>query len=375
MTLSILFISGAFEIGRCGVSDQFFLLSKALSRHGVVITCIALNDSCTDIDLPLLVNRSRIDGINILRFSSAFPWRLRSNALRAEINDFKPDWISLQYVPFAFHSKGLPFCLIQCLASVKYHCKWHVMVHELWVDPSQSIRHRLLYYLQRQIFRLLCIILHPRLVHTSNHWYQGLLSSVGVKSALLPLFSNIAYVPVVSLKKTPTQDWTFLFFGAINMDWQPEELFHQIEIARRKKSILSCKFVSVGNLGDYGTKLWDSFEQYSSPAFQFFRFGKLSQEIISEHLQKADFGISVSPSHLIDKSSSTAAMLSHGLPVIITRLTPDCNEWHAQLKKSGKFILLDDTFLDSLLTTKRYPPRDILEDTATVFLQSLQDLS
>jgi hypothetical protein len=172
--------------------------------------------------------------------------------------------------------------------------------------------------------------------------------------------------------KRSGSEWIFVLFGSINRDWRPDQLLEQIEVARQVHGIQSCRFISVGNIGDYGSKLWDSFQDLSFPAFEFLRLGLLSAEDVSEQLQMADFGICVvAPSLLIEKSSSVAAMLAHGLPVIISRLSSGCESWHQELRRSGKYILLDSMFVQSLGSAQRYPPVRQLEDTAKRFISAL----
>src|ERR1022692_2576923 len=46
---------------------------------------------------------------------------------------FNPNWVSLQFVPFGFHPKGLPFGLPRHLMSIIGSRPLHWMFHELWV--------------------------------------------------------------------------------------------------------------------------------------------------------------------------------------------------------------------------------------------------
>jgi hypothetical protein len=128
----------------------------------------------------------------------------------------------------------------------------------------------------------------------------------------------------------------------------------------------------VGNIGEYGSSLWDSLAASSYPAFSFSQLGQLPAECVSEQLQHADFGIAVMPSLLVDKSSAVAAMVSHGLPVIISRLSHNCDQWHQSLQRTGHFILLDSSFASALGSASKYPPVDTLDITANQFVRDLQ---
>ena len=54
------------------------------------------------------------------------------------------------------------------------------------------------------------------------------------------------------------------------------------------------------------------------PAFNFIMTGPLSCDQISQHFHFAHFGICSTPIHLVDKSGAVAAMIAHGIPIIVT---------------------------------------------------------
>lgn len=55
------------------------------------------------------------------------------------------------------------------------------------------------------------------------------------------------------------------------------------------------------------------------PDFRFRKLGELPVERVSQYLRNLDFGIGITPWLAIGKSSAVAAMLDHGVPVMITR--------------------------------------------------------
>ena len=88
-------------------------------------------------------------------------------------------------------------------------------------------------------------------------------------------------------------------------------------------------------------------------------------------MQLADFGLASSPWHLVGKSGSVAAMLDHGLPVIVTR---------DELPSASAFSPSDDPLLhrcDTTLAAKlvaglpRRPARDRVNDVVRDFLRNL----
>jgi hypothetical protein len=372
MSFKIIFVCGSFELATSGVSDYIYCLARELTRQGFQCACISLHDSYCSVlnnDPPL---RWQPNEVPVRRLSSHIPWRVRAALLKAELQLLNPDWISFHYVPYAYQPKGLPLGLLRCLAHVSRIAQWQIMAHELWVDPHAGPRNRLLSTLQKWIAQIIFLMVRPRVVHVTNHCYQSMLSGCGIPSRILPLFSAIPFAAGAVAVDRPHSQWTFVVFGTINRDWSPEPLLQQIESARVLHGVESCRFVSVGNAGDYGARLWDSLSSTSYPAFTFSRLGELPVERVSEQLQQADFGISVMPSLLVDKSSAVAAMVAHGLPVIISRLSRNCEQWHQSLQRTGHFILLDTSFSSALGSASKYPPVNTLEATTRQFVADLE---
>ena len=372
MPFKILFICGTFELSKSGVADYINCLALDLTKRGFQCACIALHDSFSSATHTAAYLQWQLHDLPVKRFSSRLPWSVRRDFLKAEILALNPDWISFHYVPYAYNLKGLPLGLLRCLDAVKSQAQWQIMVHEIWVDPSTGLRNRLLSTLQQWIARRLFAILRSHVIHVTNHGYQSMLAGRGIESRILPLFSSIPLSPSVSPAASLGVQWSFVLFGSINRDWSPEPLLQQIEIARIHNQIESCRFISVGNIGDHGAVLWDSLATSKYPAFTFSRLGELSANLVSEQLQRSDFGIAVIPSLLLGKSSSVAAMVSHGLPVIISRLSQNCDHWHQSLQRTGHFILLDSSFPSALASASKYPPVNTLEATARQFVRDLE---
>ena len=371
MRARILFMCGTLELSKSGVADFIHVLAHELARFKIKPAFVSLNDpyvlSRVDDSLPNL----DLEDFPVLRLSPTIPWTVRSKKVRDFVDHFNPDWISLHYVPYAYHPKGLPFSMLRCLNSIKNTANWEITAHELWLDPNINLRSRIISFIQRLILIRLFNSLQPSVVHVTNHCYKNLLFKYGIKSVILPLFSSIPFNPYSPRDCVSTSEWTFILFGSLNRDWKPEPLLSQIYKACLLHGIKICHFVSIGNIGNYGASVWDSLSSFVYPSFTFRRLGELPAELISEHLQHANFGISVMPSALVGKSSSVAAMLAHGLPVIISRLSAGCDAWHQTLRQSGKYILLDSSFVDSLVTVKKYQPENQLEDTTTRFIAAL----
>jgi len=371
ISLRIAFICGCLESSKDGVADYTLILAKQLARPGHKPICISLNDSFICSSLNISPNVSVSDGILLVRFSSNCPWLQKYNHIKKILNDNEISILSLQYVPYAFSKKGIPFRLLVWLPLLGTSLKWHIMFHELWVDKSLKKSYYLLALLQKIILKFLVNVLRPIEINTTNHYYQNLLLHEGIISNLLPLNSNISMVKVVPASVTKPNRWVFIFFGSIHQEWKSELFFDRLDAICTKNLIIECNFILIGRSGVYGQNLWSSLTQ-KHKKLNFQIYGECSQEEISRQLQLADFGVTTTPSHLIEKSGSVAAMLSHGLPVIITRVTQNNTEWNHKLKVLPEFVLFDHDFEERLSSASKYTPHPISNSSATNLIQALQ---
>jgi hypothetical protein len=370
MSFKLLFISGTLEQKKSGVADYIINLSKQLLSLGVTCRCISINDPFIEYVKNSAILYSNVDGIDCVRLSSHTPWSTRANLLHKLVKNFDPNWISLQYVPYAFNTKGIPFRLSHCLRTVQNYGQWEIMCHELWLESTQ-FKGQLLAKIQKFLTLRLFNQINPKVIHTSNTWYQNKLADSNVNCSILPLFSSIPFCQTLKPHQVTDSTWTFVLFGSINRDWDPMPLLSKIEEARSQNQIKRCIFASIGNITPHGEIVWNSLRAHNYPYFDFIKLGELSYQLVSEQLQLADFGITVAPSHLLDKSSSVAAMLSHGLPVIVSRLSANHTKWNQILKESGRYVLLDSEFNASLKSITKSRPYDTLATTASQFLESL----
>jgi hypothetical protein len=259
-------------------------------------------------------------------------WKERIQLARQFLDAFSPDWISLQFVPYGFHPKGLPFGLAGRLQRLIGKTPLHLMFHELWIGAAKSSPwpHRIVGPLQQLCIRKLIRTLKPSVVHTSIPVYQAMLAQIGTTAEVLPLFGNIPVAEVneemalpelteVGLGHDPSGSprWLGVIFGTIHPEWKPEPLIAKLrEMARSLGKKLTL--VSLGSAGASGEKIWAAM-QATYPDLRCIKLGRRSDLTISHVLQLADFGIATTPWQLIGKSGSVAAMLDHGLPVIVTR--------------------------------------------------------
>src|ERR1700682_2918463 len=133
--MKIIFLCGSLEPGKDGVGDYTRRLAGDLVRHGQDVGIVALRDNYIKTEFNGFQDVEGID-LPVLRLPSD---RLTANAFKRAgewIEIFNPEWLSLQFVPFSFHAKGLPLRFVRLFSMLGKGRNWHVMVHELWVGMN-----------------------------------------------------------------------------------------------------------------------------------------------------------------------------------------------------------------------------------------------
>ena len=347
---SILFLLGTLERSRCGVSDYVHLLVERLVSDGYSCICVALNDRFLQ-EKSSVSHQTINDGkCHYFRFAHSLSWIDKHKELKRIIQSFDPDLISLQFVPYAFNNKGFPIHLLVSIKFLVGMSNWHIMAHELWTMPRHGLIKRIFSQFQKLLILVLFKSVNPKVIHVSNIYYKDILRSFGLRSSVLPIFSNIPVIPL-SYPRKKDNVWNFVFFGTLSPSWQYSSFFHKIELARIHYGIESCRFCLIGNCGDFANSLWNELEPSAngiSFPFTFIQYGQLSPREISQYLHLADFGVTTIPSHLVDKSGGVAAMVAHNLPVIITNITDISLNSRYNKLYDDQFILMDRHFQDRL---------------------------
>jgi len=247
------------------------------------------------------------------------------------IEDFDPEWLSLQFVIFGFHPKGLPFGLSNQLAVLGLGRRWHIMFHELWLgmEKKSSKKHSLWGVIQRRLIKSLISTLNPGVIHTHTGLYQKQLTKLGFIVQHLPLFGNIPVTYVrderMSFKREPTI--TFVSFGNIFPN-APVEDFASEAACYAEKNGFEMYLTIIGHCGSE-QKHWA--DKWADAGVRVNVLGKQPVDNISKVLGGASIGLSTTPVALIEKSGSVAAMLEHGLPVICLPFPWEPKDFDAKL--------------------------------------------
>jgi hypothetical protein len=324
--MKILFLCTGFELGKDGVGDYTRRIAAELIRRNYTVGVIAMNDKyvaekfesvefAQDVKMP------------VMRLPAIWSEEQRIAETQKFVSNFNPDWLSLQFVIYGFHKKGLPFRLGKQLSRLGNKTKWHIMFHELWVgeELGVSIKTNILGYLQRRIILDLINVIKPAVISTSIPLYQLMLHQQHVESTLLPLFSNIKNEESYSLSIEEEEsipawvktDRNSLLIGCVfgsfyNESWDMSSLLTQL-VNKSKQADKKTVICSIGNMAS-GKAAWEALPN-RYPEIIFITLGKKNETFISYWLNNyTDFGILTTPAVIAGKSGSFMAFKEHGVP-------------------------------------------------------------
>ena len=333
--MRITILTGGLEPNRDGVGDYSRWLAKEAARQGASCRLLALADRHLD-----KVVHGDESGIDTLRLPFDMPWADRLTLAHEFLAASPSDWISLQFVPYSFQRWGIAARLVRAMPALVGRAQLHVMFHEIWIDGAASPRKRLVSAAQRRA--VLALAGDSRsVIHTSNPTYQHALAQHGVHAERLPLFGSIpvesgdadawlaprlaaAGCDALTAAGGRGRWWIFALFGTVHPVWPPQPLLDELQVAAAAAG-KRVALVSAGRLGD-GERIWHEMAATYGARVPMLHLGEQPAARLSELFNSVDFGIATTPFALIGKSATVAAMLDHGLPVVVNR--DDCR-WPA----------------------------------------------
>ncbi len=324
--MNIVFICGSLEPGKDGVGDYTRRLSGELIRNGHYCAIVALMDKGTNQRIEeLQVNE--LTTISVLRLPYSNGFKLNCIDAKFWVNTFNPDWISLQYVPFSFHYKGLPFGLGNSIQSLTDDRKVHIMFHELWLDRSTGnpLKRKILSLLQQYQTYRLTIILQPVCVHTHLPLYQKKLSQINIFAKPLPLFSNFKADPKIDSEKNSTI-FKMAFFSQIKLIPAVFDFINAFCLELLDKG-LSPELVLIGGNKVKMESMVGIFKSSCPDLNSVFYTGFLDESTILKTISECDLGITPVPQHVIGKSGSVAAFFSQNIPVAAPVVQAAYSNW------------------------------------------------
>lgn len=317
--MRIVFICGSLEPGKDGVGDYTRRLAGECIQQRVECTIIALNDKHQSESEAVKVSQSSEDQIlEVLRLPQTLPWSKRIQVAGDHIQQFNPDWLSLQYVPYSFQKKGLPLRLAKRLNQLGGNRRWHIMFHELW-ENGTGWKNQIVGTGQKWIAGNLAQILGAFRIHSSTYHNVNLLKSIGLRAIRLPLFGNIPVCQKGNPHSILSQDpdgrgLKGMYFGAAPSPQRVPAIIKGLDDIMRNSSG-GLKLVLAGSLGIHRESFIESIKQLDSRKITVSETGFIGENELSQLMYACDFGISRSPAHHLGKSGSLISMIEHGLPV------------------------------------------------------------
>ena len=328
--MKVTFLCASLESGRDGVGDYSRRLAGELIKQHFSASIVAFNDRHSSVIFSGTQNQDGI-AIPVLRLPAMLGYKEKITAVKAHLENFKPEWVSLQYVPYAFNIKGIPFSFIYHLKKLSGNHKWHIMFHETWVGITKlsPVKHKITGFFQRKAASYLVKSMKPLRISTSNRLYQLVLESAGIHPFILPLFSNIPltgpadnfqnYVKgrldVKLLANSGYTSYTYIgIFGSLYPEANLESIISsESKLARSYNKKLA--FIAFGRTKDSNefNRLKNLFEREVT----FLHLGELSEDEVSATMQLLDKAISCTPLQHIGKSGVYAAMRLHNVQVLL----------------------------------------------------------
>lgn len=370
--MNILFFCGSAEPGKDGVGDYTRRLCFGLIRLGHNARIVSLCDQ----KVTIFTNQKQeAEGVEVTvdRIPISSPNQQRLLWSNEILTEFQPDWISLQFVPYSFNKKGLPFWLPSFLNKLKGKHKWHIMFHELWIgmDSNATFKSKFIGLLQRGIVLNLLKSKDKIIIYTQTDLYQSKIADLGFKAQILPLLSNIGKTKESNAQiNNNNVEIKFCIFGNIHFG-APVEKFvdelKQVLFICKEKRIL--KFIFIGHCG-VAIEEWKKVLSVHKINFEITGF--VTDTEISTILSSCQYGISTTPYILNQKSGSLAAMLDHQLPVLCVARNWNVNGFNQEPLLNLANYENKESIIDFL--NRKFIPSDNndLEFVAFKFLERLK---
>lgn len=268
------------------------------------------------------------DGVRLVRLPTTETWNVRAKRASFHIREHGPEWVSWQFVAYGFHPKGLVPEALRELAMSLRGPRCHMMLHELWIGLEADARPwpRIVGEGQRWGLTRLLRQRAPDRLHTSNPTYHAELARRGFNAELLGLFGNVPVAPaeeanaltrfIPSAAGTGRENWLVgVTFGTLHRQWKPAATVDWF-LATAGRLGRQPALLAIGRIGSHQAEI---VERFSERGINMIVTGEQDPRSISSLLRQADFGIAPHPWALIGKSGAAAAMLEHGIPVLVPR--------------------------------------------------------
>jgi len=356
--MKVMFLCSSLQPGKDGVGDYNRRLVAELTKKNYQVVLVSCNERELDAD-----REEEITGgasiIKIYRLSGSNSWEQRMNKIQGYLDGFDPEWLSLHYVPYAFHPKGLPAKFVSIVKSLRLRAKTQIVFHEIWQGESSesTVKDKIIGFVQRRMAFKLIKITNAMHITTTNDYYKNCFVKRGIKATRIPVFSNMPVGKAsgrVVLNTLPAEiddkDKYVLgvFFGGFHSH---EDLAGNLKaLAANIKSQLDKELI-VTHIGRSGGIEQEIETLKAATGLKCFVLGEWSEQDVADYLLHADVGLSNYPKVLYEKSGSIAALLNNSCPVILlkksfepdNRVIPEIKEFDEDFDLTD-FLSQDNSF-------------------------------
>jgi hypothetical protein len=330
--LKICILSGPYQPKRCGISDYIQLLIAEFTKLDIHCVQKSINDK--------------------------FAFQETANNLP------DADIYSFQFAPYFFSPNGLSGKSLQKLAKSLHNRKLHINLHEIWVGayPKAKWKEKIWGYFQKKEIISLVETSKPKTITCSNSAALDRLKKENLKAQYLYLCGTVPFFPCG--EKDTSDHLRVAFFGTLyekfNYD-RTADLLKKISISLKKDILIEV----IGRRREHeGLKKMQT-------AFKPFGFattvtGELNRTQISQKIQNCQIGVSTTPFDIIGKSSATATLFEHRIPVIAfdDGDTPKEKLFVIKEFEDQLFLLNDDSVTDRLIKSIRKPKKQHFDGVA-----------
>ena len=369
--MKLMLICGTLEPGCDGVGDYVRRLSAALLKAGHTVNAIALNDQYIS-ETSYENHDAEGTVLAVLRLPSCMRSADRNSVASAYIEEEDPDKISLQFVPYSFHKKGIPLLLGKNLQKIINNRGVHILFHEIWLDSPVGLRQKITAAAQRLLICRLVAILKPESIHVSVPFEKMKLEQVNINSEVLNLFGNIYPGDKLNLKdRVPVRQIAGMGSSVLYFGVPPRGLFRAIFFRKLIeflktydqgiRLILACGKSNAKD--EFCSSLRKILNGYNCEIVD---CGFLPAGELSALMSQCQAGISKSKPHLLGKSGAAIAMLEHGLPIWMPR-------WDGKEQLSGDFrkqLIFPE--LDHAICSEKLDYQPLIGEVVEQFTKTLQ---
>ena len=308
-----------------GIGENALRFAECLrSNHGLNTTFLICD--------PAWKGHEQIEGFPVRALSA----RSKIN-LKAELANFlsasEPAAILLQFAPYGFEKRGVPFWLVSGLREVHRQTPFKLltMFHELNAGRGKPWSSTFwLSHVQKRLILQIARLSHVTLTNAAYH--QKLLERWGIRKfgPLLPIFSSVGEPS--SLAPWSERKKQVVVFGRASH----RKLTYSEGFAALSRT---CKLIDADNIIDIGEP-FDLTSVSQSLGIPVTSCGRLSDEEVSVQMEQSQGSFLYYPEALLSKSSVFGATCAHGtIPFVASQEDPLSNS--SEFEKNLDYIKVD----------------------------------